>query len=154
MPFDFDHATAGSARFSHMPFDGRWMGGAALPAGMRILGGCLDVDLAAGVARSDVAQSFGQAMADRRFDRVAQRPDRVRRRFASGRRLEVPCRYSAPPSPGCDGRVRIVDDVFEFRPRLLRSVVASLEASVRILSMCSALADAAALGPAREVRHA
>ncbi len=143
LPFDFHHSTARSTRFRHVPLDARWMGRATLPAGMRLSSGCLEVDLVPGVDRSDVRQAFGQAMADARFDRVAERPARVRHRFATGRRLVVPCRYAASPNEGCDGRVSLVEDLYLFRPRSLPSVAGALGASVRILSMCSALATAA-----------
>ena len=126
------------------------MGRVALPANMVLSEGCLDVELPGGVSRSDLAQAFGQAMFDRRFDEVAQQPARVRQRFTSGRRLEVPCRYTAPPAAGCDGRVQIVDDLYAFRPRALPAIVGALEATLRILSMCSALATAATRGQGRE----
>ncbi len=144
MPFDYGYAWPASARFEQVPLDARWMGTAALPASMAFADGCVDVELAPGVGRSDLAQAFGQAMAPHRFDEVAQQPARVRKRFAGGRRLEVASRYAAPPAAGCDGRVRLVDDLYHFRPRALPLVVGALEASSRILSMCSALAVAAA----------
>ena len=143
MPFDFHHSTARTTRFRQVLLDARWMGRATIPTGMRLSGGRVEVDLAPGVRRSDVRQAFGQAMADARFDRVAERPARVRHRFATGRRLVVPCRYAASPNEGCDGRVSLVEDLYQFRPRSMPSVVGALEASVRILSMCSALAEAA-----------
>ena len=144
MPFDYDLASALSARFEPISFDGRWMGATAMPDAMTLgEDGSVAIELASGVSRSDLAQAFGQAMADRRFDAVAHRPSQVRKRFATGRKLEVPSRYAAPPAAGCDGRVTLVDDLYHFRPRALPTVIAALEASSRILSMCSALAAAA-----------
>ena len=143
LPFDFGDATASTARFDHLAFDERWLGAVALPPGMRLACGCIEVDLAPGVHRSDLRQAFVQAMADRKFDWVAMQPARVRQRFASGRRLTVSCRYAAPPVAGCNGAVSLVENIYAFRPRSFPNVVSALESSVRILSMCSALAGAA-----------
>ncbi len=144
MPFDYDDASSRTTRFAQVPLDERWMGRTALPAAANFEFGCLVVELPSGVSRSDVAQAFGQAMADQRFDCVAQRPSKVRHRFASGRPLQVPARYAASPAAGCDGRVKLVRDLYLFHPRSLPSVVDAIESSVRILVMCSALAEAAA----------
>ena len=143
MPFDYGYAWPDSTRFEQLRLDPRWMGTAALPPMMTFADGCVDLALPPGVGRADLAQAFGQAMAPHRFEEVAQQPSRVRKRFASGRRLEVASRYAASPADGCDGRVRLVEDLYHFRPRALPLVVAALQASSRILSMCSALAQAA-----------
>lgn len=143
MPFEYDYASAASARFEQVSLDARWMGSTRLPASMTIADGCVTLPLPPGVSRSDLAQAFGQAMAPWRFDEVARRPARVRQRFAAARAPEVASRYAAPPEAGCAGRVRLVEDLYHFRPRALPRVIGALEASARILSMCSALAVAA-----------
>lgn len=143
MPFDYDYASPTSARFERLTLDPRWMGATALPTSMTFSDGCVAVALPPGVSRSDLGQAFGQAMIGWRFDEVARRPARVRQRFATGRPTNVASRYAAPPVTGCDGRVRPVEDLYHFRPRALPLVIGALEASSRILAMCSALAVAA-----------
>ena len=132
LPFDFGDSTARTTRFRQVRFDERWMGPRSLPDGMRLSEGSLRVTLSPGV------------------DRVAQRPAEVRRRCATGRRLLVSARSAAAPPEGCAGRATLVEDLYAFHPRCFPSVVGAVLSSLRILTMCSALAGAAVASDGRD----
>ncbi len=148
-PFDNGLADMASASYEQLPFDPRWIGGRALPQGMAFEAGCLVLPLPDDVPRVDLSRSFAQAMIDRRFDTVAHHPARVRQRYAAGRRLIAPPRYTGEFAQACQGKVELVTDLYAFRARDILSVAKAAAASLRILALCSVLGEAA-LEAARE----
>ena len=139
-PFDYGLNLRASARYTHAPFDERWLGRKSLPNGVFMQDGCLRVETPGGMTR-DVAEAFARTMSDLQFDRVAHRPGLVQRRHDSGRRLDVAPRYACDPTRVPNGReVTRVEDLYHFGPRLFASVAERAAAAATLVAICRAFA--------------
>ncbi len=136
MPFDEGLTIPSDVAYAQLPFDARWLGGAPLPSGVVLEDGCMRVGLPGSLAIADLSAILCCAMADLAFDRVARRPDRVRHRHITHRRTLVAPRY-ALMVPGDVTRVRLVEDLFSFRPRDLHAVAAQVAKAVSVLALTS-----------------
>ena len=152
LPFDFWHTDHLSVGYGQLAFDPRWLGRFDLPPGMSVGEGCLRIRVPAGTSRLDLAQAFGLAMHERRFELIARRPREVRRRHRSSRELEVASRYSLDPS--LTGTLpSVAEDIYAFRPRDLPGVVRAAERARALLELKVTLKPAAS-ETRRRARHA
>ncbi|WP_237478661.1 hypothetical protein [Lichenibacterium dinghuense] len=114
-------------QFRQIRLDPRWMGDRRLPAGVAIEAGSFLVALPHADSRSRFADELKSRLARRRFEVAGARPGRVLRRRMTGRPLVAAPRYSRPPSAGEGATAfRIVDDLYEFRPKDLPALAAAV----------------------------
>ncbi len=113
----FDEGDAGplDVAYRQFAFDGRWLGGAVLPRGVTLRDGCLAVDPPRSSSPADLSAVMRLGLTDLSVERVARRPEYVRRRFASNRPTRVAPRY-ALAVPGDVTRLVPVDDLVRFHP--------------------------------------
>ncbi len=138
LPFDDGFATPQDLTYAQLPFDRRWLGPRALPRGVNLDAGSLVVELPRGASAADLSAVLRAGLADASYDRVARRPDRVRRMYAARRPVVVAPRYSLLV-PDDIMRVEAVTDLFSFRPCDLANLATTVSLSLDALVVGAAM---------------
>lgn len=147
-PWDDRNAAPIAVMYERFDIDPRWMGGVAPPSGLSVVEGNVRVELAAGARPSEFAATFAAAMQDRAFESVARRPGQVAFRHRTGRPLDVTARYAGDLSRV--SRPHVVDDLYAFSPRGMRSLVARIHQAATLVGVRSALRLASQSGVSRD----